>query len=69
MRVPKIGGYYFAFDKPRIRQHNFKYETAIKAGKFAFIVHGTADEVAWAKELLNATQVKEVHEHMVASSK
>lgn len=29
-----------------------EYETEIKAGNFALIVHGTADEVAHAKETL-----------------
>ena len=43
-----------------------KYETAIKAGKFVLIVHGGADEVAKAKELLGTTQCEEVNEHLAA---
>jgi len=43
-----------------------KYETAIKAGKFVLIAHGTADEVAQAKELLGPTQAEEVDEHAAA---
>ena len=32
-----------------------KYETALKADKFLLIVHGSADEVARAKDVLHAT--------------
>ncbi|QDU74557.1 hypothetical protein Pan97_15660 [Bremerella volcania] len=40
-----------------------KYETALKAGKFMLVAHGTANEVAQAKELLGSTQAEEVDEH------
>lgn len=43
-----------------------KYETAIKAGKFVLVAHGTADEVAQAKEMLGSTQAEEIDEHAAA---
>jgi hypothetical protein len=36
-----------------------KYETAIKAGKFVIIAHGTADEVAHAKKIIEGTKAIE----------
>jgi uncharacterized membrane protein len=40
-----------------------KYETALKSDKFLVIAHGTTDEVAKAKEILNASNVSEVAVH------
>lgn len=40
-----------------------QYETAIKPDKFLIIAHGTADEVAKAKEILDASNVSEVAMH------
>jgi len=40
-----------------------KYETAIKAGKFVLLVHGTADEVSKAKDILGKGQATETHVH------
>ena len=40
-----------------------KYETAIKADKYLVVVHGTADQVAKASEILNRTKPAEVNEH------
>ena len=36
-----------------------KYETAIKGGKYLVIAHGTADEVAKAKEIIEGTEAVE----------
>lgn len=37
-----------------------KYETALKSDKYLVIAHGTIDEVAKAKEILDASNVSEV---------
>jgi hypothetical protein len=41
-----------------------KYETSLKAGKFMLIVHGTADEVTRAKEILTSHGASEANVHM-----
>jgi uncharacterized membrane protein len=43
-----------------------KYETAVKSDKFLVLVHGTADEVAKAKDILQTTHPVEVALHLVA---
>jgi len=40
-----------------------KYETAVKADKYLVVVHGTADEVAKAKDILSQTRPAEVNDH------
>jgi hypothetical protein len=40
-----------------------KYETAIKAGHFAVVAHGTADDVRAAQQLLSDAGAQEVHAH------
>ncbi len=40
-----------------------KYETAIKAGKYIIVAHGTADEVANAKRIVEDTEVIESDVH------
>lgn len=40
-----------------------KYETAVKADKYLVVIHGTADEVAKAHEILSRTKPSEVAEH------
>jgi len=40
-----------------------KYETALKSDKYLVIAHGTIDEVAKAKEILDASNVSEVAVH------
>jgi hypothetical protein len=42
-----------------------KYETAIKSDRFLILAHGTADEVAKAKEIIVATRPVEVAVHAV----
>jgi hypothetical protein len=39
------------------------YETALKAAKFLAIAHGTADEMATAKSILEMTGVAHVAAH------
>jgi hypothetical protein len=43
-----------------------KYETAIGSDKFLVLAHGTADEVAKAKDIMQTTQPVEVGLHIVA---
>ena len=40
-----------------------KYETAIKAGKYVIVAHGTADEVANAKKIIENTEAIESDVH------
>ena len=40
-----------------------KYETAVKSDKFLVIAHGTADEVAKAKSILQTTGAAEIAAH------
>jgi len=46
-----------------------RYETALKANKFLVIAHGTRDEVARAKAILDKTSTEEsqIHKELVAS--
>jgi len=40
-----------------------KYETALKSDKFLLLAHGTADEVAEAKDIIQTTHPVEVAVH------
>jgi hypothetical protein len=42
-----------------------KYETALKSDKFLLLAHGTADEVAKARDILQTTHAVEVSVHGV----
>jgi hypothetical protein len=44
-----------------------RYETALKAGKFVLIAHGTAEEVAQARKILAATSPDSLDEHRAAA--
>jgi hypothetical protein len=41
-----------------------RYETAIKAGKFVLIFHGTAEEVARSRQALDRAQAAETAVHV-----
>ncbi len=43
-----------------------KYETALKAGKFLLIVHGTPDNVTTAKSIVEKTETIAVDHHVAA---
>jgi hypothetical protein len=47
------------------KDHVVKYETAIKSDKFLVLAHGTKDEVAKAKEIMQTTRPAEVALHIV----
>jgi fermentation-respiration switch protein FrsA (DUF1100 family) len=44
-----------------------KYETSLKAGKFMLVVHGTADEVIRAKEILSTHGALDTQLHMATA--
>ncbi len=46
-----------------------KYETAIKANNFVLIAHGTAEEVARAKDILQTTQPSQLDVHAPEAGK
>src|SRR5579862_6797134 len=50
------------------RDSVLKYETELKAGKFLVLAHGTDQDVARAKELLQLTDHQGVMEHAASSS-
>jgi hypothetical protein len=45
------------------RHSVLEYETAIKAGKFVVVAHGTPDEVAWAHRIIKTTAAMAIAEH------
>ena len=45
-----------------------KYETALKTGKYVVIAHGTAQEVAHARQIINGTNPDALEEHQPSSS-
>lgn len=47
------------------RNSIIQYETAIKAGKFVVVAHGTGDEVARAKDILQSTEAVTLALHEV----
>ncbi|HTZ73428.1 MAG TPA: general stress protein [Candidatus Aquilonibacter sp.] len=46
-----------------------KYETAIKADKFLLLAHGTAAEVAKARDILSTTAPSELNQHTLQAAK
>jgi hypothetical protein len=42
-----------------------KYETALKADNFVLVVHGTDNEVARARDILQTTTASELNLHLV----
>jgi hypothetical protein len=46
-----------------------KYETALKAGKYVIVAHGTSDEVANAKKIIENTEAIESDVHHIESVK
>jgi hypothetical protein len=39
------------------------YETALRAGKFVLVAHGTAEDTAHAKDLLGNTEAETLEHH------
>ena len=48
------------------RNSVLRYETALKANRFLLVVHGTADEIERARELLKATGAESIDSHATA---
>jgi uncharacterized membrane protein len=46
-----------------------KYETAVKSGKFVVIAHGSAEETAHAREIINGTKPETVEHHQPLHTK
>jgi len=46
-----------------------KYEAALKSDKFLILAHGTADEVAKAKDIIQSTRPVEVGLHATVSAR
>src|SRR5580700_5244408 len=56
-----IGAGLFSLGIPK--DSILQYETAVKAGKFVVIAHGSADETALAQRTINGTSPEALHEH------
>lgn len=50
------------------KQHILKYEEQLKGGKYLVIAHGSAEEVARARNILRSTAAIEVTEHAKAAA-
>ena len=61
-----IGAGLFSIGIPKNSIVN--YETAIKAGEYLVVVHGTADEAARAKNVLSTFQPTNVTDHVLEPS-
>lgn len=56
-----LGAAFYSIGIPK--DSVLKYETAIKAGKYVIVAHGTADEVANAKKIIEDTEAVESEVH------
>jgi uncharacterized membrane protein len=56
-----VGAGLFSFGIPK--DSIVKYDTALKASKFLLVAHGTASEVAQAKDIIHTTNPVEVDVH------
>ena len=65
--VSAIGAGLYSIGIPK--DSILKYETAIKANNFVLVAHGTAEEVARAKDILQTTQPSELNVHSTESAK
>ena len=45
-----------------------QYESSLKAGKFMLVIHGTADEVSRAKEVLSTSSAAETEMHLAEAA-
>jgi hypothetical protein len=60
--VSAVGAGLYSIGIPK--KSVLQYETSLKAGKFMLLVHGTAEEVSSAKEVLAAAGASETQLHM-----
>jgi hypothetical protein len=61
-----LGAALYSIGVPR--HSALDYETAIKAGKFVVVAHGTPDEVAWAHRVIKSTAAMAIAEHQAISA-
>ena len=59
--VSAVGAGLYSFGIPK--DSVLKYDTALKANKFLLVAHGTANEVARAKDIIHTTNPAEVNLH------
>ena len=59
--VSAIGAGLYSLGIPK--NSILQYETALKTGKFVLIAHGTAEEAARAREIINRTNPEALEEH------
>ena len=62
-----IGAALFSVGIPK--DSVLSYETALKANKFLLVVHGTADEAAHARRILQTTRPHSIETHMPTAQK
>lgn len=43
------------------------YESAVKTGKYVLVAHGTADEVAKAKDIMSTLKASGMSDHVLSS--
>lgn len=60
-----IGAALFSIGIPK--NSVLKYETALKADKYLLVVHGTAEEIAKAKDIIQTTSPAEIEVHEMQS--
>jgi hypothetical protein len=65
--VSAIGAGLYSIGIPK--DSILKYETAIKADNFVLVAHGTAEEVAKAKDILQTTQPAQLDIHVLETRK
>jgi hypothetical protein len=61
--VSAVGAALYSIGIPK--DSILKYETSLKANKFLLVVHGTADEVERAGQILKSTNATETNVHKV----
>lgn len=50
------------------KEHLFKYEDHVKAGKYLVIAHGSGEEMQRARDILWGTAATDVHSHAESTS-
>lgn len=65
--VSAIGAGLYSVGVPK--DSILKYEVALKTNNFLLVAHGTADEVARARDILQTTRPSEVGLHLAETAK
>ena len=64
--VSVLGGALYSIGIPK--DSVLRYETAIKVNKYLLVAHGTAAEVAKAKDILATTKPAQLDEHVLGTT-